>query len=117
MKDLQDLFEEIGYEEVKWLSECSDKKSLNPTSVEKILDYVAKVYCAENNIQEQLVDEAALIKMCQDIQFNASIYLGVLDGHMEITSGRLTLTGVGEQANFRLTKKGIDHVENNLLKP
>lgn len=114
MKDLQELFETLGHDEVKRLAELVDKKSVNPKNIETVLNHVSAVYCAEMGVDEAEVTEKEMGKLLESFQMSCTLYLNVLIGHMEIKSGRLKLTD-GESCSFGLTKAGIKHVEQELL--
>lgn len=114
MKDLQELFESLGHDEMTKLSTLMDKKNVNPKSVQKIINYIATVYCGEMGVESAEVDDDKMEELYRSFCLSASIYGNVLIGHMEIKSGRMMLTD-GNSCSFALTPEGVKNVENNLL--
>lgn len=111
MKDLQELFETLGTEEMYKLADLMDKKSVNPKNVKKVLDYIAKVYCGEMGVQEAELNAEEMEKLINSFSMSVALYTNVIKGNMEIVEGRMMLTD-GESCKFRLTSQGIQSVEN-----
>lgn len=111
MKDLQDLFESLETEEFDNLIELQDKKSLNPTSVKKIMNYISMVYCAEKGLQEAEVSQEEMKELIDSFNISIALYANIKKGHMEITKGRMMLTD-GNSCSFSLTPEGIKHAES-----
>lgn len=109
VKDLQELFEFLGHDEIDRLVQLQDKKNVNPKNLEKVLDYISDVYCNEKDIEEANVTSDQMTKLVEDFFMCATLYLHVLNGVMEM-SGRLMLTD-GENCKFKLTAKGKESAE------
>lgn len=113
MKDLQELFESIGADEVNNLAQLIDKKSLNPKSVKKVLDYISIVYCGEMGVDEAELNTGQIDKLYESFTMSVALYANILKGDMEIVQGRIKLTD-GNACKFTLTKQGIESVEKML---
>lgn len=115
MKDLQELFETMSTSDFTNLTELIDKKSLNNSSIKKVLDYISVVYCGEMGIEEAEVSKEKMEELIDSFTMSISLYANVLKGDMKIVSGRIKLTD-GKSCSFSLTPQGISHVENMMRK-
>lgn len=114
MQDLQELFESLGTDEFTKLAELIDKKSLNPTSISRVHDYISIVYCGEMNVSEAEVDAEQMQQLIDSFILSVGLYASVVKGDM-IMKGRMRLTD-GQSAKFSLTQQGISNVEQLLKK-
>jgi|SRR6185369_12923966 len=110
MKDLQELFESMGTDEFQKLAVLIDKKNINPQNLKKIIDYIGKVYCAEKGINNAEISHEEMVMLVESFTMSIALYQNILNGHVEIKSGRITLTD-GSSCSFTLTREGIEHVE------
>ena len=115
MKDLQEFFEQMGYDKFKELSTLMEKKNLNPKSQALIGGYIGTIYCAEKNVDEANLTTEEMQEVWDSFFMSVAIYENVLNGHMEIKDGRMMLTD-GKSCSFSLTKEGIESVEKMLKK-
>lgn len=111
MKDLQELFETMTVSEFTALSSMIDKKSLNNKSMKKILDYVAQAYCSEMGVKEADVSEKEMDDLIDAFTFSVALYANILNGGMQITSGRIKITD-NSSCIMRLTDQGIRTAES-----
>src|SRR6476620_3205871 len=115
MKDLQELFESLGTDEVKRLAGLSEKKNINPQNMNRVVKMISEVYCAERGIDEAEISGKQMTDLMFSFSTSLSIYSNIIDGYMEIVSGRIKLTD-GLSCHFRLTKEGVKHVESIIKK-
>lgn len=110
MKDLQELFETLPVKDFYDLAAMVDKKSLNPQSVDKVLNYISVVYCGEMGVNEATLSNDEMDKLLENFNISISLYEGVLRGYMRIVNGRIRLTD-NNHCSLQLTPDGISHAK------
>lgn len=115
MQDLQELLETMSVVDFTKLTKLIDKKSLNNDSVNKVLNYISQVYCAEMGVDEAELSSEEMDTLINSFTTGVALYANVTKGDMEILHGRMKLTD-GNSCSFKLTQQGIRNVENMIGK-
>lgn len=113
MKNLHDLFDHLGTEKVKLITELQDKEA-SPKESGEVIALVFAAYSLETGIEpgDIVFTEDKLNSLLQTFMLSASLYVNVANGDMLI-KGRMAL--INDKSSFSLTEQGRKNIEENLL--
>lgn len=109
-EDLQAYLESLTIEQlVEWNTKVSQ-----PEAHPDLLVAAIAIHTIESGNEHAEYSEEEIGKMCDSFQLCIGLWHNIKDGHIQMTSGRLKLSD-GDRAKFKMTQKGIRHVETKIL--
>lgn len=104
--DLQAYGESLSLEQLDEWNERLSGKTLHPEGIRAAM----AIFLRELGMKEVSMTINQIKKVHEEFSISMGLLNDIRIGHIEITSGRLTL--IDSNAKMRMTKAGIDHVEN-----